>query len=241
MIKLIVNADDFGLSRGVNYGILDSYLYGIVNSTTMMMNMVGTEHAIQLAKNNPELRVGIHLVLTGGKPLTENVPSLVGEDGYFKSLSQLNNGKDISLVELEKEWTAQIERFISSGLRPTHFDSHHHVHTLKELQPVVQKLSETYGLPVRRNGGKAIEGAASFSDLSLIDFYGEGVTESYFTNLSARIEDGLTVEIMCHPAYLDHVLLNGSSYNVKRLIELEILTTVTLPGNLVLLKNKIEK
>ncbi|WP_066066718.1 chitin disaccharide deacetylase [Neobacillus soli] len=237
MIKLIVNADDFGLSRGVNYGILDSYLYGIVNSTTMMMNMGGTEHAIQLAKNNPELRVGIHLVLTGGKPLTENVPSLVGKDGYFKSLSDFNNGKDLSLAEVEKEWKAQFERFISSGLRPTHFDSHHHVHILKELQPVVQKLSETYGLPVRRNGGKAIEGTASFSDLSLIDFYGEGVTESYFTNLSAWIEDGQTVEIMCHPAYLDHVLLNGSSYNVQRLIELEILTTVKLPGNLVLLKN----
>ncbi|MDQ0201487.1 chitin disaccharide deacetylase [Neobacillus ginsengisoli] len=234
MIKLIVNADDFGLSRGVNNGIIDSYLYGIVNSTSMMMNMSGTEHALHLAKKYPELRVGIHLVLTCGRPILEDVPSLVDENGQFKSLS-IFMAKNISLDELEREWNAQIERFIHSGLNPTHFDSHHHVHTLIELSPVVKRLSEKFGIPVRRNGSIGIDGVESLADLTLFDFYGEGVTPHYFTNLPARLQDGVTVEIMCHPAYLDNNLLKGSSYTYKRLVELDILTSVNLPENTCLL------
>lgn len=233
MIKLIVNADDFGFSRGVNHGIIDSYLYGIVKSTTMMMNMVGTEHAIQLAKKNPGLRVGIHLVLTCGKPLVAKAPSLVDVNGLFKPLSTFNP-KDISLDELEAEWTAQIDRFIDSGLKPTHLDSHHHVHTLKEMYPVVKKLSVKFGLPVRKNGYISISGVDSFSDVSLFDFYGEGVTPDYFSKLKDRIKDGITVEVMCHPAYLDNNLLIGSSYTYQRLTELEILTSVNLPKNIIL-------
>ncbi|MGG3562915.1 chitin disaccharide deacetylase [Neobacillus rhizosphaerae] len=233
MINLIVNADDFGLSKGVNYGIIDSYLYGIVNSTTMMMNMDGTEHAIQLAKRYPELRVGIHLVITCGKPLSHNVLSLVDEHGDFKSCSNLNPS-DISLVELEREWTAQIDRFIKSGLKPSHLDSHHHVHTLKELVPVVKCLSNKFGLPVRKNGNVGIDGVDSFSDIALFDFYNEGVTPDYFAKLNERVNDGLTVEVMCHPAYLDNTLLTVSSYAYQRLTELEILQSVTLPEKIIL-------
>lgn len=235
MIKLIVNADDFGLSRGVNHGIIDSHLYGIVNSATMMMNMPGTVHAIELAKRNLGLRVGIHLVLTCGKPLLNDVTSLVDEKGNFISVSYLTKTKDLSLKELEREWTAQIERFLSTGLEPTHFDSHHHVHTREDLLPVVKKLSEKYNLPVRRNGAFTIEGIESFSNVSLFDFYGEGVSPDYFSKLASFVEDEMTVEVMCHPAYIDHTLLKVSSYTYTRLTELEILTTVKLPANIILL------
>ncbi|MFP5113302.1 chitin disaccharide deacetylase [Bacillaceae bacterium C204] len=234
MIKLIVNADDFGFSHGVNHGIIDSYLYGIVNSTTMMMTMAGTEHAILLAKRYPKLRVGIHLVLTCGKPLVDHVPSLVDNNGHFKSLSTFDP-KVISLEELEREWTAQIERFINAGLTPTHLDSHHHVHTLTELNPVVKNLSIKFRLPVRKNGFKSIDGVKSFSDVSLFDFYGEGVKPDYFTKLNERFKAGMTVEVMCHPAYLDNNLLHGSSYTYQRLTELEILTSVNLPQNTILM------
>jgi chitin disaccharide deacetylase len=234
MINLIINADDFGYSRGVNHGIIDSHVYGIVNSTTMMLNMPGADHAIEMAKNHPQLRVGIHLVLTCGNPVTENVPSLVNENGEFKSLSHLRTD-EVSLDELEKEWVAQIEKFLASDLKPTHFDSHHHVHTRQEFLPVVQKLSKTYNLPVRMNGQKALAGTTTFSDFSLLDFYGDNVAMEYFTKLPDRLEDGNTVEIMCHPAYLDHAILTGSSYNHQRLTELDILTAVKLPGYMSLL------
>ncbi|HLO12624.1 MAG TPA: chitin disaccharide deacetylase [Pseudoneobacillus sp.] len=235
MITLIVNADDFGYSHGVNYGILDSHLNGIVNSATMMMNMPGTEHAIQLAKQHPSLKVGIHLVLTCGKPLLQDVPSLMDENSHFISLSSLKNRIDVSLDELEREWTAQIERFLASGLNLTHLDSHHHVHTIEELLPVVQKLAKKYNVPVRTNGFEKIKEVEAFSDLCLVDFYGEGVTADYFDKLFGRVEDGKKVEVMCHPAYLDNIILSGSSYTYNRLKEVDILTTVELPDGIILL------
>ena len=110
MTKVIINADDFGLSRGVNYGIIDTHLKGIVTSATMMMNAKATKHAISLAKDTPSLKVGVHLVLTWGKPLLDDVPSLVDETGKFKKqIVVYSNPFSISLDDLEREWTAQIE------------------------------------------------------------------------------------------------------------------------------------
>jgi chitin disaccharide deacetylase len=235
MITLIVNADDFGYSHGVNYGILDSHLNGIVNSATMMMNMPGTDHAIELAKQHPSMEVGIHLVLTCGKPLLQNVPSLVHDNSHFKPLSLLKERMDIALDELEREWTAQIEKFLASGLTLTHIDSHHHIHTFEELLPIVQKLAKKYNVPVRRNGSEGIKGVEAFSDLCLVDFYGDGVSDDYFAKLAERVGDGKVVEVMCHPAYLDNIILNGSSYTFSRLRELEVLTNVKLPDGIVLL------
>lgn len=235
MITLIVNADDFGLSRGVNNGIIDSHLYGIVTSTTMMMNQPGTDHAVALAKKHPSLNVGIHLVLTSGRPLLDDVPSLANEDGNFYSLREIST-HEFDLVELEREWSAQIEKFLDSGLQPTHFDSHHHVHTHEKFLPIVQRLSQKYGLPARVNRSTPIPGITPFSDISLSDFYGDGVDSDFFSFLPGKVDDGMTVEVMCHPAYLDNTLLNKSSYTHKRLDELDILTHVTLPDNLYLLK-----
>jgi chitin disaccharide deacetylase len=235
MITIIVNADDFGYSRGVNYGILDSHLNGIVNSTSLMMNMFGTDHAIELAKKNPSLQVGIHLVLTCGKPLLQDVPSLVDTNGNFKRLSRLKGNMDISLSDLEREWSAQIEKFLASGLNLTHIDSHHHVHTFNEFLPVIQKLANKFQLPVRTNGYERIEGVEAFSDVCLVDFYGDGVTSNYFQLLPERVKKGQKVEVMCHPAYLDSYLLSGSSYTHDRLKEIDVLTTVKLPEGVTLL------
>lgn len=235
MIKLIVNADDFGYSRGINHGIIDAHQNGIVNSTTMMMNMPGVSHAVELAKQNPKLKVGIHLVLTCGKPLLSDVPSLVDKNGDFKRLADFINDRDLSLLDLEREWTAQIERFLETGLIPSHFDSHHHVHGIPELRQVVQKLSQKYQLSARQAAGNIVDGVPAFTDVFLHDFYGDGVTEDYFEKLPSRVEDGLTVEIMCHPGYLDHEVLTGSSYASQRVEETRILTSVTLPKNIELL------
>ncbi|MGC4377482.1 chitin disaccharide deacetylase [Fictibacillus sp. Mic-4] len=236
MIHLIVNADDFGFSRGVNYGILDCHQNGIVNSATMMMNAAGTEHAIELAKENPSLQIGIHLVLTAGKPLSTNVPSLVDEEGNFKKQAHILQHKDVDLDELEREWSAQIEVFLSSGLKPTHFDSHHHMHGIREFYPVVQKLSEKYQLPVRKCN-EELEGIPSFTDVFFHDFYGETIAGDYFEHLSERVEDGKTVEVMCHPAYIDVELMSSSSYNIARLNETEILMNTKLPETINLVQS----
>jgi chitin disaccharide deacetylase len=230
-----VNADDFGYSRGVNYGIIDAHKYGIVNSTTMMMNMPGVSHAVELAKENPTLQLGIHLVLTCGKPLLSDVLSLIDDKGNFKKMNDFIRDNHLSLLELEREWTAQIEKFLDFGLTPTHFDSHHHVHTIHEFLPVVQRLSNKYNLPVRRISNHPVEGVPPFTDIFLHDFYGDGISGDFFEKLANRGVVGQTVEVMCHPAYLDNEVLNGSSYCLERVKETNILTTVTLPNNILLL------
>ncbi|MCE4049792.1 chitin disaccharide deacetylase [Bacillus sp. Au-Bac7] len=234
MIKLLVNADDFGFSRGVNYGILDTHLNGIVNSATMMMNAAGTEHALEIAKATPSLKVGVHLVLTLGKPLT-SASSLIGDDGFFKKQKEVyEHPEEISHEDLEREWTAQIERFLAADLKPSHFDSHHHVHGIKEFYPVIKRLSEKYDVPVRIAGPHFTD-IKTVTDILIADFYGEGVTEDYFEKLQDRVADGKTVEVMTHPAYLDSRLKNGSSYYEERQEETRILSEVKLPENMELL------
>lgn len=201
----------------------------------MMMNMPGVSHAVELAKLYPKLQVGIHLVLTCGKPLLSDVPSLVDENGNFKRLTDFMNDRELSLLDLEREWNAQIERFLETGLIPSHFDSHHHVHAIPEISSVVQKLSSKYKLSARQAAEQIVEGIPSYTDVFLHDFYGDGVTEDYFEKLSSRVRDGQTVEVMCHPGYLDHHVLNGSSYTSQRIEETRILTSVTLPKNIELL------
>ncbi|HDR7793005.1 TPA: chitin disaccharide deacetylase [Bacillus luti] len=233
MIKLIVNADDFGLTEGTNYGIIDGHINGLVNSTTMMMNMPGTEHAVHLANEHKTLGIGVHLVLTTGRPLLQDVPSLVGKDGSFHKQSVVREG-NIDPEEVEREWTAQIEKFLSYGLTPTHLDSHHHVHGLPLLHDVLERLASKYNVPIRRcEEERAVR---PFTDVFYSDFYADGVTEDYFKKLRERVKDGQSVEIMVHPAYIDPELVKRSSYVMDRVKELRILTESELPEGIELVK-----
>ncbi|MRX71594.1 chitin disaccharide deacetylase [Bacillus lacus] len=234
MITLLVNADDFGYSRAVNYGIIDSHTNGIVNSATMMMNMPGTSHAISLAKQFPSLRIGIHLVLTCGRPLLHKNTSLTDTEGEFNSLQQLLEKQALNVEEVYTEWKAQIDKAFSCGILPTHLDSHHHVHGLIELDPVVKELSEKYDLPFRCTREYS-EGVKSTTDYFFHDFYAEGVSEAYFKSLAERVPAGSSVEIMCHPGYLDHHVLTGSSYTIDRVKEVDVLTKVVLPEDILLI------
>lgn len=136
---------------------------------------------------------------------------------------------NIHLEEVEKEWDAQIERFFSFGLKPSHFDSHHHIHSWDPLIPVVVKLANKYNLPVRKVYRNQIENVPFLSDQLLTDFYGEHVHDAYFEQLSNKVQQVQSVEIMCHPAYLDLTLIQHSSYQEQRMKELEVLTSVSLP------------
>ena len=87
--KAIINADDFGLSPGVNRGIVSGFRDGVLTSTTMLVNLPHFEDAVNLARDNPDLPVGIHLSLLWGRPVSEphRVPTLIERDGCFPDLS----------------------------------------------------------------------------------------------------------------------------------------------------------
>ncbi|KNB71651.1 chitin disaccharide deacetylase [Brevibacillus reuszeri] len=228
-MKLIVNADDFGYSKGVNLGIIEAHREGIVTSATMMVNMGGFAHAVELAKENPKLGVGIHLVLDCGFPVSQDVPSLTDEQGRFRRGQEYLSSA--SSDELQRELTAQLETFLGAGLKLTHIDSHHHVHAHKAVLPIVLQLAEEYRLPVRSpwtlNPGEQadwpqIRTTEGFSHR----FYGDDLSVDTLMSILKEIEKAgyLTTEIMTHPAFLDEEVLTGSSYNHQRTRELKILT-----------------
>lgn len=224
-MKLIVNADDFGISLGTNYGILEAHKNGIVTSTTLMVNMDTCEHAVHLAKQNPTLGLGIHFNLTKGYPLTEQI-SLTSKNGeFFKNYENIVKvGKD----SIEKELRAQLNKFLSYGIEPSHFDSHHHVHLLPNVMDVVEKLAKEYGKPVRkawyndlnkREYSPLIKGNDVFGD-----FFGNDVTVDSLIEIIKNAK-GEVLEIMCHPSFLDPEIYHGSSYNLGRINEYSILTS----------------
>jgi len=223
VLKLIINADDFGYSRAVNYGIMDAHKMGILTSTTLMTNMPGAEHAVKLAKENDTLGVGVHLVLTCGRPLIQGHKTIISENGDFKKLSFYEQDFQVDLQEVYKEWKAQIEKFLSFGLIPTHLDSHHHINSFGNIYNVFLKLAKEYNLPIRNNIKKQVYDISK--DFKCTNFFAGELNKDMVNiiNIEKNFKDYRTVEIMCHPGYLDNFLLNSSSFTNLRLSELEML------------------
>jgi hopanoid biosynthesis associated protein HpnK len=151
MKKVVINADDFGLCRPVNEGIIRAHREGILTSATLMTTTPGFEEAVELAKANPRLGVGVHLNLVRGRPLSraEDIPGLLGPDGRFlgrpgRILRRVVSGR-ISAGELERELRAQVERAIASGLPLTHLDSEKHLHAFPPVFRAVIKVARAYG------------------------------------------------------------------------------------------------
>ncbi|MGM0216716.1 chitin disaccharide deacetylase [Enterococcus sp. AZ109] len=231
MGKVIINSDDFGYSRGVNYGIVDAYQQGILTSTTLMANMPGFEHAAKLKKELPDLGVGVHLTLTCGKPLLTNVDSLM-EGEKFRKLSFYQQSFQIDGDQLYQEWNAQIQKVYRAGIQPTHLDSHHHTHTFGSNQEVVIALAKKYDLPVRGN----FERHSEVHHTTYFEPYFDDVGESdvkntqtklprdtYLKGLLEKLRETESTEIMCHTAYIDQELLNGSSFVFSRVNQVKFL------------------
>ena len=152
MKYLIVNADDFGLTAGVNRAVIEAHARGIVTSTTVMANMTAFDEAAQLANAHPSLGVGLHFNITQGAPVAEasRVSSLLNERGEFFGTStallrQALMGK-LRVTDIEIELRAQIEKALKAGLHLTHVDSHKHSHALPQVCEVIAKVIGDYGI-----------------------------------------------------------------------------------------------
>ena len=131
--RLIVNADDCGMSRGITDAVILAHRYGVLTSTSLMANMPASDYAASRLGSVPQLGVGIHLNICAGRPLlpAREVASLVGATGHFHPpavmIRRLWTWR-VSGSELEAEFRAQILWAKSHGISPTHADSHHHMH-----------------------------------------------------------------------------------------------------------------
>jgi predicted glycoside hydrolase/deacetylase ChbG (UPF0249 family) len=154
--RLVVNADDLGLTVGINDGIFDAHDLGILTSASLFANAPATADAIRRAQSRPSLGIGAHLTLVDGAPLLtpQQVPTLVADDGRFRRtwepfIVAFLQGR-VSLVEVEQELTAQIKRLQGAGVTLTHLDAHKHVHAYPPVFAVVARLAVRFGVPVVR-------------------------------------------------------------------------------------------
>ena len=156
MIQLIVNADDFGLTEAVNQGILHAHNEGIVTSTTLMANGTAFDSAIRISQRASDLGIGVHLNLTGGRPVSpvRNIPSLVNGDGCLRwtpaRLLRAVVARQVSLAEIEAELREQIGKVCKAGIRPTHLDGHKHVHLIPGVSDIVTRLAVEFSIPAIR-------------------------------------------------------------------------------------------
>lgn len=154
MITKIINADDMGISPGVNRAIIVGFEQGILNSTSLMMNVAYTNQAVNLLLKHPKLAVGVHLNLTNQRnqrclSFPSEIPLLADNKGHLKHgflklfLLSLLFPKAFS-EQAEKEIRAQIEKALMMGLCLTHLDSHRHVHMIPALFRVTSQLAKEY-------------------------------------------------------------------------------------------------
>jgi hopanoid biosynthesis associated protein HpnK len=158
--RLIVNADDFGLTRGVNRAIVEASSDGIVTSSTLMANGQAFEDAIAHAKSASRLSVGCHVVLVDGAPV------LGGRQASTLSDKKAKNGRfydrlgafalravsgRVDADEIEAEVTAQIRKLQSTGLVVSHLDTHKHTHILPQVLRPLLRAARTCGVPAVRN------------------------------------------------------------------------------------------
>ncbi|MGE5527738.1 MAG: carbohydrate deacetylase [Patescibacteria group bacterium] len=221
---LIVNADDFGLTAGVNRGIVYAHTNGIVTSTTLMVNMPGFADAVALAGRTPGLAVGLHLNLTYGRPVLPpwRVPSLVDSEGAFVRDPRyvIDRGR---VEEIEAEFAAQAERFTATGLALSHLDSHHHLHAEVKFLAPMARLAQKAGVTVRCLDRQALLARGVAPRAGFVKFFGDENGVARLSAIFAGLPEGAT-EIPCHPGFVDDELMALSTLNTIRERELAALT-----------------
>jgi predicted glycoside hydrolase/deacetylase ChbG (UPF0249 family) len=195
--SLVVNADDFGLARGVNEGIIEAHTSGILTSTSLMVLRPAAAEAAELARSHPELSVGLHFDEPPGVDLDDP-------------------------VQAKRAFRAQVERFRELvGSDPTHVDSHHHVHTQRDRMATFKALVAPLGVPLRNDGRvRYIGGFYAEWEPGVITH--DYIRRPFLRHLvDTEVGEGFT-ELACHPARITDDL--DSSYLHERAVELETLT-----------------
>ena len=151
MKKIIINADDFGLTKTISDEIIKVYKIGNLSSTSLMVNTPGRDYAINLARENPDLGIGLHFNLTEGFALT-GVSSITNSEGKFLDKMKLILYvilKKIDIKDVYKELKAQYEYIIKAGLIPSHIDSHQHIHMNPRIFKLVADFAKEKNISIR--------------------------------------------------------------------------------------------
>ena len=248
-VRLIINADDFGISRGVNTGIIEAAEAGVVTSASTIVNLPAFADAVERARSSAIPSLGLHLNLTLGRPLTAARSLTQPGTGDFYSMPVLVARASLGLLngeDITRECLAQIDRMIEAGFPPTHLDSHRHVHAHPAIAAAVIRAAAWRGIirvrvpiePLWVNAGDwraTLKKAGLFASTRLsrptrarrIGFVGISLQGGkYFAArlfaLIPRLPAG-TTELMTHPGYSDAALARQDGYTLYRQTELGVL------------------
>lgn len=240
--KVIINADDFGMSEGYNYGVIKAVRDGVVSSTTIMINQFAAPHAVSLLKEVPKVYVGLHVNLTTGKPVSspKKVPSLVKPNGeYIGSKDFKTHKKQFVYKDCYTETKAQVERFKELlGYYPTHIEPHSAMddQSNKALIDVAKEYDLHYDVLYQ---GKFIQPAPE-QYLQVEEKINKKISE--IINRGSRPEDffndsydllkekdnGLVTALHFHPGFIDAYILDHSTLTIPRVRDLETLCSTAL-------------
>jgi predicted glycoside hydrolase/deacetylase ChbG (UPF0249 family) len=156
--RLILNADDFGLTSGINRAVLELYRAGALTSATLMATGPAFEEAAEIAHANPDLGVGCHLVFTGGIPVShpQDIPTLLGADGKTFRPSAIDFAQavlrnTVRASDIARETQAQIQKLQRAGIDVTHIDTHKHTHVFPAVASPVFHIAQRCGIFAARN------------------------------------------------------------------------------------------
>ena len=154
-MKLIFHGDDFGLTAGINQGIILAFKEGLLSSTSLIAGGEAAEEAIALARENPGLDMGIHLILCDEKPVlpAEDISSITSGRPHFPSRREILKRvvkRVIDYREVEAEWNAQIEMILNAKIPITHMDGHQFIHLFPGLLPICLKIARKHKIPFVR-------------------------------------------------------------------------------------------
>jgi predicted glycoside hydrolase/deacetylase ChbG (UPF0249 family) len=164
---IVVNGDDFGMSRPINEAILQAFEKGLISSATIMANMPAFEEACQLVhKHDLHRRIGLHLNFTEGRPLSTDILGCSGfcdASGYWRDQRTVLRVSNKEARALEVEIVTQVLACERNGIKPTHWDSHHHMHTQLAIAPIVMRVAKRLGVNGIRLGPNCGPGRANAS------------------------------------------------------------------------------
>lgn len=247
MKLLVLNADDFGMGKATNKGIVFCYNNGLLSSASLMPNMPYFSEAVKMLKKEKNLDAGIHLNLTWGKPLTK-AKSLTDSKGCFRKdmILRMLRGK-FDKSEMEEELRAQVME-VKKHIRPSHINSHKHFHVFPSLMKMIADIAYDNKIQWIRLPNEQLTLRMNVQTLKLLllkyycvraskyykqlglkcpnAFFGVAdtgrLTLESFKKLLSLVKDGVT-EIMCHPGYSDPTAV-FDKLNKSRMQELKVLT-----------------
>lgn len=237
-MKLIISADDFGMSKSVSDGIIYGIRNGFVSSTSIIANLKYTDYAIEQAKLNGIEEIGLHCNLIIGKSLTYN-PKLcfTKNDVTSKQINQQDILNTVTYQEAKDEIKAQYNYIINKGLKINHLDNHLLLETYPNIMQAMIDVAKEKNIPMRfwnfELKNQINKEGVKTPDNICRDFHRNGVSASTLDKLiNDYNKTDNVIEIMTHVGFVDKYTYLFTDYNFERLKELCVLEKYLLNGNL---------